>query len=178
MVLFIQSRSYCNGLGLDFTENNHSLSKLTLGWTVYCREKALQPKHMPQIIFGSSSIITGLLLVCLLRRLHWSKKHDSVFVFLCPFRSGSAFVPSERPSLLAAKSSLCGMHFHSNKQNSHVLSRHSHMSPLTDLLLYISNNFRILGLSVICCKWGNNSAQSKETQFLSHIAHPEYNSVM
>lgn len=31
IVLFIPSRSYCNGLGLDFTENNHSLSKLTLG---------------------------------------------------------------------------------------------------------------------------------------------------
>lgn len=173
IVLFISSRSYCNSLGLDFTENNYSLSKLTLGWTVYCQEKALQPKCTPQIIFRSGSIITGLLLVCFLWRLHQSRKHGSVFFFLYTFRSGSAFVPSERPSLLAAKSSLCGMHFHSNKQSSHVLSCYSHMSPFTDLLLYISNNFRIFGLSVICCKSGNNSAQSKETRILSHITPPD-----
>lgn len=168
IVLFMPSRSYCNGLGLGFTENNHSLSKLTLGWTVYCRERALQPKRTPQIIFRSGSNITGLLLVCFLQRLHRSRKYDSVFVFLCLFRSGSAFVPSQRPGLLAAESSLCGVHFHSNKRNSHVLSRYSHMSPFTDLLLYVSNNFRILGLSVICCK--SDSAQSKlRSCLISHL---------
>lgn len=158
MVLFIPLRSCCNSLGLDFTENNHSLSKLTLGWTVYCRQKALQPKRMPQIIFRSGCIITGLLSVCFLRRSHQSRKHGSLFVFLCPFRSESAFVPLQRPSLLAAESILCSMHVHSNKHN-FVLSRYSHMSPLTDLFLYTSSNCRILGLSVFCCKSSNKTAQ-------------------
>lgn len=123
--------------------------------------------------FQKRSYHYGFTLVCFLWCLHRSRKHDSVVLFLNTFRSGSAFVPSERPSLLAAKSSLCGVHFHSNKQNSHVLSRYSHTSPFTDLLLYISNNFRICGLSVICSKSVNKSAQSQETWILSHITPPD-----
>lgn len=152
MVFFIPSRSYC-GLGLDFTENNRSLSMMTPGWTAYCREKALQPKRMPQIIFRSGCIITGLLLVCFLWRFHRSKEHDSVFVFLCPFRSGSAFVPSERPSLLA-QSTLCGVNFHSNK-NSHVFSLYNHMSPFTDQLCTIQRNSDLVSYRTFWLQFSN-----------------------
>lgn len=149
-----------------------TLSKLTLGWTVYCREKALQPKRTPQIIFRSGSIITGLRLVCFLRRLHRSRKHDSVFVFPLPSLLGVGVHLSHQrgpdcwqPSLVSVACL--------NKHNSPVLSHYSHISSFTDLLLYISNHFRILGWSVICCKSGDNSAHSKESQILSHIAPPD-----
>lgn len=126
--------------------------------------KSAKPKRRPQIIFRSGSVITGLRLVCFLTvQLHRSRKHDSVLVFPCPFRSGSAFVPSQKPSLVAGKSSLL-LHALSLKQAelSCALTRHSHMSQFTDLLLYISNHFRTLGISVICCNWDiNHSVQAK-----------------
>lgn len=86
-----------------------------------------------------------------------------VLVFPCPFRSGSAFVPSQKPSLLAGKSILL-RHAVSLKQTelSCAPTHHSHMSQFTDPLLYISNHFRTLGISVICCNWDiNHSVQAK-----------------
>lgn len=152
IVLFIPSRTYCNGLGLDFTENNHSLSKLTLGWTVYCREKALQPKVTPPIIFRSGSIIMGLLLVCFLRYLHWSEKRALLFVFLYPFRSGSAFAPSERPGLLVVEStgqwSRCAC--------TTTYLKHLGSAILLDIFVPISRIFLkhiIYFLPPVCCCW-------------------------
>lgn len=160
IVLFIPSRSYCNGLGLDFTENNHSLSKLTLGWTVYCREKALQPKVTPPIIFRSGSLIMGLLLVCFLRRLHRSEKRALLFVFLCPFRSGECRV-AESPG----KRSTCAC---TTTYLKHLGSAIYLFGIFVPIFRFFSKHITYF-LPPVCCCW--DSAGSTPLQDIETVIH-------
>lgn len=66
MALFIASRRNCNGLGLDFTENNQSLFQVDPWVNRLLPRKGLQPKRTTKIIFRSGSVITAFLLVSFL----------------------------------------------------------------------------------------------------------------